>query len=337
MKSFNHIQTAHCENGVTASLLNYNGLEFATEPLVFGIGSGIFYLHVPFVKINGGPAITFVNMPGSIFKRTCKALNVDFTAKIFRNENEAVAFLDNMISKGIPVGVQLGVFHLPYFPPEYRFHFNAHYVIVYGKQGNNYMISDPVMDNVTLISEEDMLKARFSKGVLAPKGLVFYPEVTSKVTNQQIRKAIVKGIKHTNALMLHLPGGKVGVTGIKYTARQIPKWRDKLGARKAGQYLGQFVRMQEEIGTGGGGFRFIFASFLEQANNYIENDKLLEIAQDFTKSGDLWRTSAIQMGRIYKGRINNSLQDFNVCSDLLYQISDLEKQAFRKLDKLKLR
>ena len=34
-------------------------------------------------------------------------------------------------------------------------------------------------------------------------------------------------------------------------------WRDKLGLHKAGLYLAQLVRMQEEIGTGGGGFRYI--------------------------------------------------------------------------------
>ena len=56
--------------------------------------------------------------------------------------------------------------------------------------------------------------------------------------------------------MLNIPGPIAGVDGINYTARQIRKWREKLGPRKAGLYMGQIVRMQEEIGTGGGGFRF---------------------------------------------------------------------------------
>jgi hypothetical protein len=110
-----------------------------------------------------------------------------------------------------------------------------------------------------------------------------------------------------------------------------------MGPRKAGLYLGQIVRMQEEIGTGGGGFRFIYAAFLEQAAAYVKNDRLLEISEEFTKSGDLWRESAIQMGRIYKGRINNEQADFKVCADLLMRISDVEKQAFLKLRKLKLK
>ena len=72
MKEFKHIQTAHCENGVTVKLLKEQGLDWINEPLAFGMGSGLFYIHIPFLKVNGGPAISFRSMPGSIFRRTCK-------------------------------------------------------------------------------------------------------------------------------------------------------------------------------------------------------------------------------------------------------------------------
>ena len=58
-----------------------------------------------------------------------------------------------------------------------------------------------------------------------------------------------------------------GVAGIKSTGNKIKKWRDKLGLQKAGSYLAQMVRMQEEIGTGGGGFRYIYAAFLQEADS----------------------------------------------------------------------
>ena len=51
MSNFTHIQTAHCENGVTVGLLNKQGLEFMNEPLALGIGSGLFYIHIPLLKI----------------------------------------------------------------------------------------------------------------------------------------------------------------------------------------------------------------------------------------------------------------------------------------------
>ncbi len=336
-KQFKHIQAAHCENGVATSLMRYHGLEFMTEPLVFGIGAGIFYIHIPFLVLNNGPAVAYRTMPGWIFSQANRSLGIKVSRTKFNNEKSAKDFLDQKVKEGVPVGCQVGVFNLPYFPPEYRFHFNAHNLIVYGKENGNYLISDPVMETVTTLSEEDMIKVRFAKGPLSPRGQVYFPENVHMVSEEMIRTAIVKGIKRSVVMMLRLPGGIVGVSGINYTSKQIRKWRDKLGPRKAGLFLGQIVRMQEEIGTGGGGFRFLYAAFLEQANAYIKNDKLLEISEDFTKSGDLWRESAVQMGRIYKGRINNEQKDFEVCADLLKEISSIEKEAFIKLSKIKLK
>lgn len=311
-------------------------MDFMTEPLVFGMGSGLFYIHIPFLMINGGPAISYRTIPGWIFSRASKALGVKVHREKFSNEAAAKAYLDQKVREGEPVGCQVGVFNLPYFPPEYRFHFNAHNLIVFGKENGNYLVSDPIMEFTTVLSEEDMAKVRFAKGPLAPKGHIYFPENVGKVSVETIQKGIIKGIKRNSRDMLYIPGSIAGVSGIKYTAKKIRKWRDQLGPRKAGLYLGQIVRMQEEIGTGGGGFRFLYAAFLEEAAGYLHEDKLLGVSEDFTKAGDLWRQSAVQMGRIYKGRINNDQKDFEVCADLLMEISDIEKEAFRKLHKMKL-
>lgn len=332
---FKHIQTAHCENGVTTSLLRYHGLDFMTEPLAFGMGSGLFYIHIPFITISNGPAISFRTMPGAIFKRTCKSLGVEIERKKFSNVEAAQRFLDEKAEREIPVGCQVGVFHLTYFPKEYRFHFNAHNLIVFGKKDGLYRISDPVMETETTLSVEELNKVRFAKGPLAPNGHLYYPVKVEKVSTDTIRKGIAKGIKRNVRDMLYIPGPIAGVSGIGFTSRKIRGWREKLGVKKAGLYLGQIVRMQEEIGTGGGGFRFLYAAFLEEASSYSNNDELLKISGDFTKSGDLWRAAAIQMAGIYKGRLSEQ-KDFDQTADMLLEIEELEKAAFKKLSKVKL-
>ena len=93
--------------------------------------------------------------------------------------------------------------------------------------------------------------------------------------------------------------------------------------------------MQEEIGTGGGGFRFLYAAFLEQASDILQNDRLMKISDEFTKAGDMWRASAINMGRIYKGRLNEQ-KNYDECADMLNEIAAIEKAAFRELRKMKL-
>jgi Domain of unknown function (DUF4872)/Butirosin biosynthesis protein H, N-terminal len=332
--NFEHIQAAHCENGVTTSLLRYNGIDRITEPLAFGIGSGLFFIYVPFLKLNKGPAFAFRTMPGLIFKRTCKSLGIPIIRRKFRSKEEAEKVLNECLEAGQPVGCQVGVYFLTYFPKEYRFHFNAHNLIVFGKEADNYLISDPVMEHATTLSSYELERVRFAKGTLAPRGQLYYPKEKKIVTPEQIAKAIVTGIKRNIRDMLRIPGNIAGVAGIRYTGRTIKKWRDKLGLHKAGLYLAQLVRMQEEIGTGGGGFRFIYGAFLQEAHGYHPNDKLIEISKTFTQSGDLWRNAAVQAAAIYKGRLTGQI-DFDQLGDYLLEIAELEKGAFTRLSQIK--
>ncbi len=192
---FQHTQAAHCENGVTTSLLRHHGVNQITEPLAFGIGSGLFFIYIPFMKINNGPAIAFRTQPGLIFKRTCKALGIEVERKKFRSRQEAEKILLECLAAGQPVGCQVGVYYLTYFPKEYRFHFNAHNLIVFGKEDDNYLISDPVMEMATSLSSYELERVRFAKGAFAPRGQFYYPKVKHEVTDEQMKKAIKTGIK----------------------------------------------------------------------------------------------------------------------------------------------
>lgn len=107
-----------------------------------------------------------------------------------------------------------------------------------------------------------------------------------------------------------------------------------MGPRRAGMNLAQLVRMQEEIGTGGGGFRFVYAAFLQEAYQYIKREELLQVSEQFTTIGDLWRTAAVQASGIYKGRLTGQ-EEFVVMGDYLMDIAEKERTAFKALSKIK--
>jgi hypothetical protein len=201
-------------------------------------------------------------------------------------------------------------------------------------EGDNYLISDPIMDIPHVMDSYQLERVRFAKGALAPNGRIYYPGKGVDITNEVIRKAIKSGIKKNVYNMLSIPGSFAGISGIKSTGKKIKHWRDKLGLEKAGLYLAQMVRMQEEIGTGGGGFRYIYAAFLQEADQYLPGNGLPEISAMFTKAGGMWRTAAVQASGIFKGRLS-SQEDFNVMGDYLVAIAEIEKQAFEKLKNIK--
>lgn len=331
---FVHRQSAHCESGVTSSLLQNIGAAKITEPLAFGMGAGLFFAYIPLIKVNNGPAIAFRTFPGLIFKRTCKALGIPIVRKKFSSKAEAEKYLQDALAAGSPVGCQVGVYYLSYFPREYRFHFNAHNLIVFGKEDDNYLISDPIMEFPTTLTTYELERVRFAKGALAPKGQIYYPAQHVEVTDDTIRKAIKNGIRLNVSNMLNIPGWFAGVEGIKFTGGRIKKWRDSLGLEKAGLYLAQLVRMQEEIGTGGGGFRYMYGAFLQEAHAFLPNDELLKSSEKFTETGDLWRTAAVLAAGIYKGRLG-SQADFNQMGDYLVEIAEIERNAFTELKNIK--
>ncbi len=326
--NFTHKQSAHCENGVVSNLMRFNGFE-VSEPMVFGIGSGLLFSYLPFLKVNHAPVVTYRVMPGFIFNRFAKRVGVKIKREKFKNPKQAQQRLEENLKNNNPVGLQVGVYNLLYFPDEYRFHFNAHNMVVYGKKEDRYLISDPVMEDVTSLSEKELEKVRFAKGAFAPKGHMYYP--ISFPEKLDLEKAIIKGIKHTCKDMT-APVPIVGVRAIKKIAKLIRKWPAKKGIKTANHYLGQIVRMQEEIGTGGGGFRYIYGAFLQEASKILDNPKLTELSVEITKIGDLWRDFAVDASRIYK---NRSAQEdaYNKIASQLEEIAQLEEIFFKKLKK----
>lgn len=325
---FKHNQSAHCENGVASNLLKHQGIE-VSEPMIFGLGSGLFFVYLPFIKVNFSPAFSYRPMPGLIFKRAAKLLGIKIKRQKFSTPEKAQQALDQNIEKNIPTGLQVGVYGLTYFPDEYRFHFNAHNLVVYGKTPDNYLISDPVMESVTTLTHQELEKVRFAKGALAPKGHLYYPLYTPKEINLEnaIRKAIKK---NCNEMLAPVP--IIGVKAIRMVARNIAKWPKKIGVAKTNHYLGQLIRMQEEIGTGGGGFRFIYAAFLQESAEILKNDELSVLSKEMTEIGDMWRDLAVQIARVYKKRSNQ--QDiYTTLSKNMLEIADREEAFFKKLKK----
>ncbi|MBA4389759.1 MAG: peptidase [Syntrophus sp. (in: bacteria)] len=326
-KDFIHRISAHCESGSIASLLCNYGIE-VSEPLVFGIGSGLFFGYFSYIKMMEMPLIAFRNMPGKIMKNTAKRLGVRFEIFTFKDPEKGMDALDRTIDRGIPVGIRAGLYWLPYVPDIVRFHFNAHNLIVYGRNGNDYLISDPVCEVLTVCSRKDLMKARFCKGAMAPKGVMYYPSDTPD--NVDFLPAIRKGIKEVCHVMIHVPFPLIGVWGIKTYAKALKKWPEKYGERRVPLYLGHAIRMQEEIGTGGGGFRLMYAAFLHEAAHITGDDRYLEMSKRMMAIGDEWREFALHGARICKNRASDG-DNFDRLSDIILDCAGKEYQLYKDL------
>ncbi|HRL34475.1 MAG TPA: BtrH N-terminal domain-containing protein, partial [Neisseria sp.] len=262
---FNHRQTAHCESGVMSALLRHHGLDF-NEAMVFGLASALSFAYIPLVKMAGMPLIAYRTLPKSIIRRTSRALGLRLQMQKFARPETGMAALDRALDEGALVGLQTSVYWLPYFPAEMRFHFNAHNLLVYGRDGDDYLISDPVFENVQRCSRQDLQRARFAKGALAAKGLMYCVDAAHMPSESGLdMRGIIRQALLKNARQMLPPVWFAGVRGMGTLAAKIEALPRSTDEAYGKLYLGHIVRMQEEIGTGGAGFRYIYAYFLEQA------------------------------------------------------------------------
>jgi hypothetical protein len=293
--------------------------------MVFGIGAGLTFAYIPIIKVSGLPLIGYRMPPRFIIRVLTWRLGIKMAYQTFRSPELGMAALDQHLSQGTVVGLQTSVFWLSYFPPRMRFHFNAHNLIVHGKRDEQYLISDPVIDVPVQCPADSLSKARFVRGPMAPKGLLYYP--VSVPDQLDLAGAIRKSVRFTTGMMLHAPLFFIGVRGIRWLGRVVRRL-GKQDPRYARLVIGHVVRMQEEIGTGGAGFRFLYASFLQEAAQLCGNDELHAIASQLTDAGDRWRGFALDAAKMVKDRAE---LDLNLLADELLELAELEAAVYRRL------
>ena len=327
-----HKQAAHCENGTVSALLRYYGINLS-EPMVFGLSSGLFFTHLPFVKLSGMPVTSFRTFPGVFFSRITKLLGIKRKTKRFFNQEKAMSKLDELLKRGIPVGCVVGMYYLPYVPIEYRFHFNGHNICVIGKdeKSGDYTVLDSNITQKVTISSKDLQTVRFAKGGTYPlMGQMYWiEEVPKELPNMKL--LILKSIRKTSKLMAYTPVHIVGAKGIIYLSKRIRKWEKKMGRRRALLNLAQIVRMLEEIGTGGAGFRFIYGAFLQEASQKTGIEEFNAYSQRITEIGDMWRDFAYKISRMFKKRSTEENYTFDQLGDMLQAIGEKELSFFKEL------
>lgn len=328
-----HRPAAHCENGTISSLLRFYGIDLS-EPMIFGLASGLFFTHFSFIKMGGLPVTSFRTFPGVLFNRVTKLLGIKTKTRRFFSQEKAMQALDKLLlEQNIPVGCVVGMYDLPYVPAEYRFRFNGHNICVIGKneETKRYCVLDSNVTQKETISYDDLAKVRFPSGGVYPlMGQMYWiKSVPSQLPD--LTPLILKAITKTCRNMIAPKFIRyVGVNGIQFLSERIRLWEGEMGRRKAALNLAQVIRMLEEIGTGGAGFRFVYGAFLQEAAERTGISELNEYSERITSIGDMWREFAYKASRMFKKRAGETFT-YDDLGDLLHRISEEERSFFTDL------
>ncbi|MEI6122542.1 MAG: BtrH N-terminal domain-containing protein [Bacteroidota bacterium] len=327
---FEHKMSAHCETGTLHSQLSFHGLELS-ESMIFGIGSGIFFGYFNNKRF-AFPTFIVRNKPGQIRKNLTKRLGIKFTTETFKTAQQAQNKLDILLEKGIPPATQVDFFFMDYLPQYLRVHINVHFINVVGKTKDNYLISDCYYPKIVELSGKSLEKGRFAGGSMAPKGFLFYPSYIPKEFD--LEKAIRKGIKKACFNMLKIPIPFLGIKGMRKFATHITEWpKLAMDTEDLSHQVSKINILLEDQGTGGAGFRFMYATFLKQAAEIIKKPELIDFSKRMMENGDKWREISLMAARMGRNR-DLSVEKLKEVGDLIRERADVEELFFKELSKI---
>jgi hypothetical protein len=208
-------------------------------------------------------------------------------------------------------------------------HINVHFIVVVGKTGSKYIVSDSYFPKLVELETASLRKARFAGGNMSPKGFLFYPEYIPKEI--AYTKAILKGTKKACFNMLRIPIPFIGIKGIRMFARKIVEWPSF--ARDMEHLSHEIMKINillEDQGTGGAGFRFMYATFLQQASGMIGKPEWSQLSKEMMEIGDGWREISLFAARIGKNR-DLGPERLKELGTMLLGRADAEQQFFKRL------
>ena len=327
----------NCETGVLENMLLWHGCDVG-EDLLFGIGSGLYFMYSPFLSVQGTVYPLMRIQPVEIVKRAAQRLGFVVHVKSFGDDRtRATASLDELLSKGIPVGVVLNVKGLPYFNAMgVTSDFNGHIVTIVGEDGNDYLVADTDSrlkdDTLVRVNKSTIEETRFAPGIGTPHGKIFWIDGndTIAVSGEMLEKAIFSGLKETCNKFLHTPLPYYGAKGLHYFADDIRSWWNKYPQRQISYVIMWYYRLIERAGTGGAGYRYLYLGFLKEAARLLGNEALDDAAKTMASAAEGWRSFCLEGRRFIRQPEGATLQKM---ADVIDNIGDDEHKTFKGIQK----
>lgn len=277
----------HCWTTSLKNVLDYHGL-CLSEEMLFGLGGGIGFIYW-YMKFMPAPFIgTRYGKNMDVLVNTCRRIGAEASVEETTSAKKGYEVLKMQLRKGNPTLVFVDMAYMPYLALPEEAHFGAHSVVVYGvsEEQNTVFLSDRAQMPFT-VDIEDLITARSSKfSPFPPKNRLLKIQYPGRLGN--LEKGIGESIRDCCSNMISPPIKNFGLAGMQKWAGLLSKWPQQFkGLSLVGCLFNVFLYI-EVAGTGGSGFRTMYARFLNEAQDILHKPALSEVADMFRESAGLW-------------------------------------------------
>jgi hypothetical protein len=278
-----HAIGRHCGSSAIRDLLEFNGLTIS-EAMCLGLGSGLGVTYLELAADAPVPFLVHVRSLG-FEARVFQSLGIPFEWQTFDSPELAAVALGNCLDAGRPTLLLTDIFYLPYFNS--TTHFPGHAIAAWSKnpETGEILVTDTERPDVLSVSEQALTRARFStQPPFIHHGNMFTPNafqghITPEIITQVIRD---------NASSL----AAGGLSALQTWLDDLDRW----GSTGDWHWTTRFAyQVIEKRGTGGGGFRKMYAEFLDEAIPYnaaVQQQQLPLLMRTCEKT---WTALAMQL------------------------------------------
>ncbi len=305
-----HKPGRHCASTALGDLMNFYGYDL-TEPECFGIGEGIGFWYIEGLTPSRMMHFRSVDIEKVFFS----SMGIEFKWQESCSQEEIREALITSIDKGIPVLLRTDIFYLDYYKS--KTHFPGHAVIVWGcnMDENIAYVSDTERKGLTRCGFDSLLEGvlhgNFPEGARAN-----FATVPRPVLELHKKKLFTNASRENAQRMLSSEDfDGYGVKGIQLASKKVVEWRELDDWKWLARFAYQVI---EKRGTGGGGFRKMYADFLEK----FANKRLVSLMKNIAGR---WTDISLT----FKGISESDTPDFSIVSDMLW-IQSLKEEEFYK-------
>ncbi len=280
-----HEPGRHCASTSLADLLRYHGIHWS-EAMCFGIGGGlgIWYVSLPGMSPSRLLHVRSAHLERQFFQR----IGMKFAWQTAEDPAKSEADLKKALAEGRPAILLTDLYYLPYYRS--RTHFPGHCIAAWGydEEEEVFYVSDTEREGVLPVPFEDMRKARIGVQLLnAHQGNFFAPDgIRVPAAMDEI---IVAAIVDNARQLGESERPYQGLNALGRLSSELSQWAELDDWQWAARFMYQVV---EKRGTGGGGFRLMYADFLKEAAAWVPRIDGMGLPALMLESARAWQDLA---------------------------------------------
>jgi len=280
-----HQPGRHCASTGIRDLLHHHGIDWS-EPMCFGLGAGLGIWYVATGPMEQSPLVYVraEDLESHFFTR----LGAEFAWEQFGNPQDAEAALCAHLRAGRPALIRTDVAYLPYFKTD--IHFPGYVIVVWGFDSGRqvFWVSDTARAAAQEVPFEALRRARhYVAPIFSLSGHLYAPARLDPP--RQLAKLLRGAIRFNSRVLLQLHQPYAGIAALRTWQLDLARWRTLIDWRWTARFAYQNI---ERRGTGGGGFRLMYAEFLEEAQELVPEITPLGLVARMRACGQAWQALA---------------------------------------------